>query len=142
MGQTCENLVSEFAFKWVNLYRYTAGLPIIATNWSGPTEFMTPENSYPLSVGLHTHSRVSDWLHRPHTGCHQLDVFWLQKNVVEKCQPCLSVEPKLVRLPADHVFKKHYWAQPSVGHLRGLMRRVVEAPEEAAAKGAEVGSLY
>ncbi|XP_060185049.1 uncharacterized protein LOC132614584 [Lycium barbarum] len=25
-------------------------LPVIATNWSGPTEFMTEENSYPLSV--------------------------------------------------------------------------------------------
>ena len=25
------------------------GLPIIATNWSGPTEFMTEENSYPLA---------------------------------------------------------------------------------------------
>mmetsp|Transcript_27542 Transcript_27542/g.60154 ORF Transcript_27542/g.60154 Transcript_27542/m.60154 type:complete len:473 (-) Transcript_27542:185-1603(-) len=24
------------------------GLPIIATNWSGPTEYMTPANSYPL----------------------------------------------------------------------------------------------
>ncbi|GAB5353892.1 hypothetical protein AAMO2058_000073100 [Amorphochlora amoebiformis] len=26
------------------------GLPIIATNWSGPTEFMTEENSYPLKI--------------------------------------------------------------------------------------------
>lgn len=25
-------------------------LPVIATNWSGPTEFMTSENSYPLQV--------------------------------------------------------------------------------------------
>ena len=24
------------------------GLPIIATNWSGPTEYMSAENSYPL----------------------------------------------------------------------------------------------
>jgi len=70
-------------------------LPIIATNWSGPTEFMTDDNSYPLSV-----------------------------------------EPKLVRLPKDHVFSKHYWAQPSVSHLQELMRRVVEHPVEAARKGA------
>lgn len=76
----------------------TVGLPVIATNWSGPTAFMTPENSYPLSV-----------------------------------------ERKLVKLPRDHVFKKHYWAQPSVGHLRSLMRKVVADPEEAAAKGAAVG---
>lgn len=26
------------------------GLPVIATNWSGPTEFMTEENSYPIEV--------------------------------------------------------------------------------------------
>ena len=26
------------------------GLPVIATNWSGPTAFMTPANSYPLRV--------------------------------------------------------------------------------------------
>jgi glycosyltransferase involved in cell wall biosynthesis len=24
------------------------GLPVIATNWSGPTEYMTEHNSYPL----------------------------------------------------------------------------------------------
>ena len=26
------------------------GLPIIATNWSGPTEYMTEANSYPLRI--------------------------------------------------------------------------------------------
>lgn len=26
------------------------GLPIIATNWSGPTEFMTEENGYPVAL--------------------------------------------------------------------------------------------
>ena len=26
------------------------GLPVIATNWSGPTAFMTRENAYPLAV--------------------------------------------------------------------------------------------
>jgi len=26
------------------------GLPVIATNWSGPTEFLTPDNGYPLRV--------------------------------------------------------------------------------------------
>jgi len=32
-------------------------------------------------------------------------------------------------------FKGHMWAKPSVSHLRELMRRVVEHPEEALAKG-------
>lgn len=26
------------------------GLPVIATNWSGPTEYMTHLNSYPLDI--------------------------------------------------------------------------------------------
>lgn len=26
------------------------GKPIIATNWSGPTEFMAPDNAYPLRI--------------------------------------------------------------------------------------------
>ncbi len=26
------------------------GLPVIATNWSGPTEYMTEENAYPLRL--------------------------------------------------------------------------------------------
>ena len=26
------------------------GLPVIATNWSGPTEFMTSDNSFPLNI--------------------------------------------------------------------------------------------
>ena len=26
------------------------GLPVIATNWSGPTEFLTPANGYPLAL--------------------------------------------------------------------------------------------
>mmetsp|Transcript_2560 Transcript_2560/g.9034 ORF Transcript_2560/g.9034 Transcript_2560/m.9034 type:complete len:113 (+) Transcript_2560:678-1016(+) len=27
-----------------------SGTPVIATNWSGPTAFLTPENGYPLPV--------------------------------------------------------------------------------------------
>ena len=33
----------------------SVGLPVIATNWSGPTQFMTEENSFPLKIdGLET----------------------------------------------------------------------------------------
>jgi glycosyltransferase involved in cell wall biosynthesis len=28
-------------------------LPLIATYWSGPTEFMTENNSYPLNISSH-----------------------------------------------------------------------------------------
>ena len=68
-------------------------LPLIATHWSGPSEFMTDHNSYPLS---------------------HLD--------------------QLVEI-AEGPFKGHRWAQPSVSHLRELMRRVVTNPEEARSKG-------
>ena len=68
------------------------GLPIIATNWSGPTEFLTEQNGFPLAIdGL---SAI-----------------------------------------ADGPFQGHLWADPSVSHLRQLLRGVFEDPTAAAAKG-------
>ena len=67
-------------------------LPVLATNWSGSTEFLNEENSYPIKID------------------------------------------SLVPVKSG-AFKGHLWAQPSVAHLRQLLRRVVENPEEAAAKG-------
>jgi glycosyltransferase involved in cell wall biosynthesis len=70
------------------------GLPVIATNWSGPTAFMTERNSY-----------------------------------------LLAIEEELVSLPSDSHWNAHKWAQPRVDHLRQLMRRVHESPEEAKSRG-------
>ena len=71
------------------------GLPTIATNWSGNTEFMSRENSYLIDInGLST---------------------------IEKMQIASYVG--------------HRWAEPSVKHLRRLMRGVVKHPEEAQKKG-------
>lgn len=67
-------------------------LPVIATNWSGPTEFLTEDNSYPLPV-----DRMSEVMEGP--------------------------------------FKGHLWAEPSEDKLRVLMRRVMDNPAEAKAKG-------
>jgi len=67
-------------------------LPILATNWSGSTEFMTDANSYPISV------------------------------------------EKLVTIK-EGSFKGHKWAEPSIVHLRKLMRKVVSNPEIAKQKG-------
>ena len=69
------------------------GLPVIATNWSGPTEYLTEANGYPLAV-----------------------------------------EPNLVPV-REGAFKGHLWAQPSVAHLRQLLRRVLTHRDEARAKG-------
>jgi glycosyltransferase involved in cell wall biosynthesis len=68
------------------------GLPLIATEWSGPSEYMTHENSYPLR------------------------------------------HDSLVTI-ADGAFAGHRWAQPSVSHLRELMREVVNNPDAAQLKG-------
>ncbi|KAL6284588.1 hypothetical protein ACE6H2_015517 [Prunus campanulata] len=46
-------------------------LPVIATNWSGPTEYLTEENSYPLPV-----DRMSDIMEGPFTGHH-----WAEPSV-------------------------------------------------------------
>ena len=68
------------------------GLPVIATHWSGTTEYMTESNSYPLRID------------------------------------------GLVEIQ-DGPFKGHRWAEPSVSHLRELLRSIVERPDEAGAKG-------
>ncbi|KDO46311.1 hypothetical protein CISIN_1g0434122mg, partial [Citrus sinensis] len=47
------------------------GLPVIATNWSGPTEYLTEENGYPLLVG-----RMSEVTEGPFKG-H----FWAEPSV-------------------------------------------------------------
>jgi glycosyltransferase involved in cell wall biosynthesis len=64
-------------------------LPVIATNWSGPTAFLDEEVGYPLQYEL---------------------------------GPAASMDG-------------HHWAEPSVAHLRALMRRVIERPDEARRRG-------
>lgn len=71
-------------------------LPVIATNWSGNTEFMNADNAHLLDFEL---AEVKD------------------------------VEPDLLH------FRGHRWAEPSEKHLRELMRRVQQDPEEARQKG-------
>lgn len=70
-------------------------VPVIATNWSGPTAYLDESVGYPL--------RIEGLVAAP-----------------ESAGP----------------FAGRRWAQPSVVHLRQLMRRVVERPGEAAQRGA------
>lgn len=73
-------------------------LPVIATNWSGPSEYITEQNSFPLSIN------------------QQL-------------------------IPIDHFsmggeeVQTHFWAEPSITHLKYLMRYIVDHPEEATKRG-------
>jgi len=51
-------------------------LPVIATNWSGPTAFLTPANGYPLAIdGLVT---VADGPFRKHHKWANPDVSHLE----------------------------------------------------------------
>ena len=67
-------------------------VPVIATNWSGPTAYLDEEVGYPLDYTL---------------------------------------EP----VAAELNLQGHNWAEPSVTHLRALMRHVVTNPDEARARG-------
>ncbi|KJE93165.1 glycosyl transferase [Capsaspora owczarzaki ATCC 30864] len=71
------------------------GLPLIATNWSGPTEYLNSNNGYPLAIdGL---------------------------TVIE-----------------SGAYRGLKWAQPSLSHLRSLMRHVfVERNGDALRKGSQ-----
>lgn len=68
----------------------SVGIPIIATNWSGPTEYLNEYNGYPLR-----YDRLVD------------SVDW----------------------------KSHKWAQPSIEHLRYLMRYAKDNKHEVEVKG-------
>mmetsp|Transcript_11780 Transcript_11780/g.15374 ORF Transcript_11780/g.15374 Transcript_11780/m.15374 type:complete len:469 (+) Transcript_11780:22-1428(+) len=70
------------------------GLPVIATNWSGPTEYMTEANSYLL-----------------------------------KTDGLVEVE--------NGPYQGHMWANPSVMHLKELLKYVRDNPEDAQKKGKE-----
>jgi glycosyltransferase involved in cell wall biosynthesis len=71
----------------------SSGLPVIATNWSGPTEFLNENNSFPLRI-----------------------------------------EPELEEI-TEGAFSGHFWAKPSVEHLKERMREVYSEPERAREKG-------
>ncbi|KAK1948386.1 Ubiquitin conjugating enzyme E2 B [Phytophthora citrophthora] len=75
--------------------------PLIATFWSGTTEYMTEENSYPLEID----------------------------GLIELMQCMLYEQIK------EGAFRGHMWADPSVRHLKELLIRIKEHPEEAIAKG-------
>ena len=64
------------------------GLPVIGTNWSGQTAFMTQENSLPLDYTL-VETPEAVWQETP-------------------------------------TYRGHQWAEPSVPHLRRLMRQAFE----------------
>lgn len=81
------------------------GLPTIATNWSGQVDFMNERNAYPLRV----------------------------EAMVSAEDPSLSSPSWTLGQTATKFAGE--WAQPSVQHLRQLMRHVFTNREEAKRKG-------
>jgi glycosyltransferase involved in cell wall biosynthesis len=83
-------------FGLCGLEAMATGLPLIATNWSGPADYLDPADSYPLAYDL--------------VEMGGRDAF------------------REVRL-----FGR--WAEPRYDHLRTLLRRLYERPDEARAMG-------
>jgi glycosyltransferase involved in cell wall biosynthesis len=90
------------------------GKPVIATFYSGNTDFMTPENSYPVGFEL---------------------------------RPTRDADGASERVARDlYAGEGQVWAEPDLDEAAALMRRVVERPREARAKGAraarDIAALY
>jgi len=79
-----------------------AGLPVITTDWSGPTEFINSKNSFPLK-----HSEP--------------------EQVKKKCDWLYFYENEFGEEAGNEGIK---WVEPDVEHLRELMRKVFEMSKE------------
>jgi len=78
------------------------GLPLITTNWGGPAEFITEENSLPLKCSEPVQvEKVCDWT-------------WFYENEFGKQSGNQGMK----------------WVEPDIEHLRTLMRKVYEMSKE------------
>lgn len=134
-------------------------LPVITTNWSGPTEYLTEENSFPLAIEpgtkpahpcptifcfCRTYSSfsqnpkvfpfllllisfpTSSFLPVRHASSPSGSCFgsnFLFLDLIPISFGSMGVEPSDIR--------GHKWADPSIKHLKTLMRYVVDHPDEA-----------
>ncbi|KAI8475933.1 MAG: hypothetical protein J3K34DRAFT_517089 [Monoraphidium minutum] len=85
------------------------GRPLITTNWSGPTAYLSEEVAYPLDID----------------------------GLTPAAEDMNATDPDSFNI----WFAGQRWAKPSAAHLKQLMRRVVERPDEAAARGAAARAL-
>ena len=97
---------------------------VAATHWSGPSEYMTTENSYPLR---------HDSMEPIPEGAFKVGAAVVEpaRPVQPACNPLLHVRSS-ARSPAP---QGHLMAEPSVEHLQELLQRVWDRPEEAKARG-------
>ena len=119
-------------------------LPVIATNWSGPTALLSTDNSYPLSreltplPGGQAEARPP----APSRAPARLSALLPARRGTAHCH---SQPPAALHSRRAHAHmggkltaaaRRAHPSQPSVRELRGAMRTVLEHPAEAAARGA------
>jgi hypothetical protein len=88
-------------------------LPVIATNWSGPADFVTEESGFPLRVDKLGSSPGSPF-----------------PGQLAEVRSCFAVDAK-----SKLIYTLYGHSQPSVAHLRQLMRYLQRNPNE----GRQVG---
>jgi len=126
-------------------------LPVIATNWSGPTALLSTDNSYPLSreltllPGGQAEARPPRPDPRPPAPSRapvRLSAVLPDRRGTAHCH---SQPPAALHSRRAHAHmggkltaaaRRAHPSQPSVRELRGAMRTVLEHPAEAAARGA------
>jgi glycosyltransferase involved in cell wall biosynthesis len=72
------------------------GKPVIVTNWSGPVDYLTPQNSFPIPYELQRVDDIQSW--------------WYYKPGLEWAEPDLEVAARRMRSLVD---------QPSLGPSLG-----------------------
>ena len=92
------------------------GLPVLVTNWSGPTEYMTEENSFPIPI----------------EGLVPASDAWFRNQL---CELTHSFTLLLSFSQCGNSNTLELGAQPSQHELQKLMRWVVNNPKRAKKKG-------
>lgn len=108
------------------------GLPVIATNWSGPTAYLGEGPRCPLVRPL---APAAPYTSPALPRAHARRARTAPPAADDTVGYPLPIDG-LVEVPPDGgAFAGHRWAQPSVPQLQRLMRHVVEHRQEAAARG-------
>ena len=119
-------------------------LPVIATNWSGPTALLSTDNSYPLSreLTLLPGGQAEARPPAPSRAPARLSAVLPARRGTAHChsQPPAALHPSRAHAhmggKLTAAARRAHPSQPSVRELRGAMRTVLEHPAEAAARGA------
>ena len=93
----------------------SCGTPVIGTRWSGPAVFLTEANGYPLRT---------DGLVPNHAAERYVFFCCLLRIYMPAIDRSLS-DCRAAPDPVDGSERPHYWALPSVAHLRERLRQAM-----------------